>query len=116
MVLLYRFLIGGIAVMLFAALGDVFRPKSFAGLFGAAPSIATATLALTVHYNGAAYAATEARSMMIGAAALALYAWGASCLMLKFKWPAWSVTTFGLAFWLLLAMGGWMLLVRWVSA
>jgi transposase len=33
-----------IAVSAFAALGDTLRPKSFAGLFGAAPSIALATL------------------------------------------------------------------------
>jgi len=39
-----RFLAGGIAVSAFAALGDTLRPKSFAGLFGAAPSIALATL------------------------------------------------------------------------
>jgi len=38
-----RFLAGGIAVSAFAALGDTLRPKSFAGLFGAAPSIALAT-------------------------------------------------------------------------
>jgi len=35
-----RFLAGGIAASAFAALGDTLRPKSFAGLFGAAPSIA----------------------------------------------------------------------------
>ena len=35
-----RFLAGGIAVSAFAALGDTLRPKSFAGLFAAAPSIA----------------------------------------------------------------------------
>ena len=46
MQLLYRFLIGGAVVMLFAAIGDVLRPKSFAGIFGAAPSISLATLAL----------------------------------------------------------------------
>ena len=39
-----RFLAGGIAVSAFAALGDTLHPKSFAGLFGAAPSIAFATL------------------------------------------------------------------------
>ena len=43
-----RFLAGGIAVSGFAALGDVLRPKSFAGLFGAAPSIALATLIITL--------------------------------------------------------------------
>jgi hypothetical protein len=35
---------GGIAVSAFAVLGDSLRPKSFARLFGAAPSIALATL------------------------------------------------------------------------
>jgi hypothetical protein len=40
-----RFLIGGFVVSAFALLGDLLRPKSFAGLFGAAPSVALATLA-----------------------------------------------------------------------
>jgi hypothetical protein len=40
-----RFLVGGAVVSAFAMLGDVLRPKSFAGLFGAAPSVALATLA-----------------------------------------------------------------------
>jgi len=41
-----RFLIGGAVVCLFAALGDALKPKSFAGLFSAAPSIALASLGL----------------------------------------------------------------------
>jgi hypothetical protein len=41
---LIRFFTGGLMVSAFAAVGDVVRPKSFAGLFGAAPSIAIATL------------------------------------------------------------------------
>jgi hypothetical protein len=41
---LLRFIAGGVAVSAFAAFGDAVRPKSFAGLFGAAPSIALATL------------------------------------------------------------------------
>jgi hypothetical protein len=45
-----RFLVGGIAVSAFAALGDSLRPKSFAGLFGAAPSIALATLLITLSH------------------------------------------------------------------
>jgi hypothetical protein len=71
-----RFLIGGVAVSAFAVLGDAFRPKSFAGLFGAAPSIALATLALAIAQRGNAYAAIEARSMMLGAIALWLYSSG----------------------------------------
>ena len=65
-VILIRFLIGGIAVSLFAVLGDLFKPKSFAGLFGAAPSVALATLGLTVASDGKLYAATEANSMIEG--------------------------------------------------
>jgi hypothetical protein len=34
---LVRFLVGGIVVSAFAMLGDVLKPKSFAGLFGARP-------------------------------------------------------------------------------
>jgi hypothetical protein len=34
--MLVRFLVGGAIVSLFAALGGVVRPKSFAGIFGAA--------------------------------------------------------------------------------
>jgi hypothetical protein len=34
---LVRFVAGGIIVSIFAVLGDLLRPKSFAGLFGAAP-------------------------------------------------------------------------------
>ena len=46
--LVIRFLVGGVFVGSFALVGNVLRPKSFAGLFGAAPSVALATLALTV--------------------------------------------------------------------
>src|ERR1043165_8801081 len=72
--LLIRFLVGGALVSLFALLGDLFQPKSFSGLFGAAPSVALATLALAIQGHGAAYAAVEARSMAVGAVALFAYA------------------------------------------
>lgn len=39
-----RFLVGGAVVSAFAMLGDLLRPQSFAGLFGAAPSVALARL------------------------------------------------------------------------
>jgi hypothetical protein len=72
--LVIRFLIGGVIVSLFAMIGEVLRPKSFSGLFGAAPSIALATIGLTIHENGVAFAALQARSMMLGAAAFFVYA------------------------------------------
>jgi hypothetical protein len=66
MELVVRFLLGGLIVSIFAIVGDVLRPKSFAGLFGAAPSVALATLALTLLTKGRQYAALEARSMIAG--------------------------------------------------
>ena len=36
MQLVFRFVIGGLVVSLFAVIGDVLKPKSFAGLFGSA--------------------------------------------------------------------------------
>ena len=62
---LLRFIAGGLAVSAFAILGDALRPKSFAGLFGAAPSIALATLLITLSQNGAHFAAVEGRSMIV---------------------------------------------------
>ena len=76
---LIRFLAGGIVVSLFAIVGDVLRPKSFAGLFGAAPSVALATLTLAFWKHTGAYVSTEGRSMILGAIALAVYVfWSAS--------------------------------------
>ena len=72
--LILRFVIGGIVVCAFAALDGVLKPKSFA-LFGAAPSIALATLGLTIAANEKIYAATEARSIIGGALAFFLYAY-----------------------------------------
>ena len=62
---LLRFLAGGIAVSTFAALGDALRPKTFAGLFGAAPSIALATILIALSKQGAPVVAVEARSMIL---------------------------------------------------
>lgn len=54
-----RFLVGGVVVSAFAMLGDVLRPKSFAGLFGAAPSVALSTLGIAIYQHGAGYAAVQ---------------------------------------------------------
>jgi hypothetical protein len=110
--LLLRFLIGGTIVSLFAILGDIFRPKSFAGLFGAAPSIALATLGLTIHHNGKLYAALEARSMIAGAVAMAVYAAIASWILLRYKPPALAVTLTLLPLWFAVSFGLWQLCLR----
>jgi hypothetical protein len=86
--ILIRFLVGGVVVSGFAIIGDVLKPKSFAGLFGAAPSVALATLGLTVATEGPSYAATEARSMMAGAVAFFFYASLVSWIMMRYKMKA----------------------------
>jgi hypothetical protein len=105
--LLLRFVIGGVVVSLFAILGDIFRPKSFAGLFGAAPSIALATLGLTIHQDGKLYAAIEARSMIAGAIAMAAYATATSWILLRYKPPALAVTLALLPLWFGVSFGIW---------
>jgi hypothetical protein len=69
-----RFVIGGILVSLFSVLGDVMKPKSFAGLFAAAPSVALASLSLTIFRVGKPFAAIEAKYMIAGALAFCGYA------------------------------------------
>jgi uncharacterized protein DUF3147 len=106
-VILIRFLIGGIAVSVFAVLGDLFKPKSFAGLFGAAPSVALATLGLTVASDGRLYAATEARSMIAGAIAFFVYASCVSWILMRRRLSALAVTISMLPVWAVVAFGLW---------
>jgi hypothetical protein len=108
---LVRFVAGGIVVSMFAVLGDVLRPKSFAGLFGAAPSVALATLSLALAREGSAYVSLEGRSMVLGAVALALYCVAVCHLLMRFRWSALAATTGALALWLALAVGGEQLLL-----
>ena len=98
-----RFLAGGIAVSAFAVLGDTLRPKSFAGLFGAAPSIALTTLLITLSQKGAPFVAMEGRSMIVGAFALAAYSWTV-CVLLK-KLSSWAATMAALVVWFAIALG-----------
>ena len=103
--ILVRFLVGGAVVSLFAIIGDLLKPKSFAGLFGAAPSVALATLGLTVATEGASYAATEARSMMAGAIAFIAYASCVSWVMMRYKVSALLVTICSIPLWFGVAFG-----------
>jgi hypothetical protein len=108
---LIRFVAGGLMVSAFAAVGDVVRPKSFAGLFGAAPSIAIVTLVIALFKQGPLDVSIEGRSMILGAIALATYSL-VSCQLLK-RWQfsglistllstvVWFAVAFGL-YWLVL--------------
>ncbi|HZR28029.1 MAG TPA: DUF3147 family protein [Terriglobales bacterium] len=105
-----RFLIGGAVVSVFAVLGDTFKPKSFAGLFGAAPSVALATLTLVVLKQGKLYAATEAKFMMAGALAFMVYSGFISWSFMRCKWPVMVVTILAMPVWFGVALGFWSLM------
>jgi hypothetical protein len=100
-----RFLVGGAVVSAFAMLGDLLRPKSFAGLFGAAPSVALATLGIAVYQHGVGYAAVQSRSMMAGAIALAIYSVVVCHVLVRARMRALPATLFSFTVWLVIAFG-----------
>jgi hypothetical protein len=106
-----RFLLGGLLVSAFALLGDLFRPKTFAGVFGAAPSVALATLVIAFVSKGSQYASLELRSMLIGAIGLACYSAIVGRLLLSGVRPTLVVTALGLSIWFVVALGLWALLL-----
>jgi hypothetical protein len=109
--IIIRFFVGGLVVSAFSLISDLLKPKTFAGLFGAAPSIALATLALTVMKDGKQYAAIEARSMILGAIALFAYALAVSHIQLRFRLSALPVALVLLILWIGVASGLWYVMV-----
>jgi uncharacterized membrane protein (GlpM family) len=102
---LVRFLVGGVVVSAFAMFGDVLRPKSFAGLFGAAPAVALVTLGIAVYRHGADYAAQQSQAMMAGAVALAVYSVVVCHLLVRARLRAVPATLLSLVVWLIIAFG-----------
>ena len=100
-----RFILGGVAVSLFAILGDIFRPKSFAGLFAAAPSVALGTLAMTIAREGGQAASTQGYSMILGGIALCAYSLVVVWLMQRSKLSVLVSTVCALPVWFGVAFG-----------
>ena len=107
-----RFIIGGLFVTAFAVTGDLVKPKSFAGIFGAAPSVALATLGLTIAKNGKPYAALEARSMLAGAAAMLVYCVLVFWLLRRRHRHALAATSSAILAWFMIAFGTWYVWLR----
>lgn len=84
-----RFALGGLIVSLFSVTGELWKPKTFSGIFGAAPSVALASLALTFAKQGPPAVVLLGRSMVIGS--VALYVYGAACVFATKRetWPVW---------------------------
>ena len=107
-----RFVAGGLVVSMFAVLGDSLKPKSFAGLFGAAPSVALASLTLAVIGDGRRYAAIEGRSLIAGAVGLTVYALVCSYLMIRCRWRAFTTTSAAIVLWFAASLSIWWILLR----
>jgi hypothetical protein len=105
--LLIKFILGGLIVSVFAVIGEAWKPKTFSGLFGAAPSVAITTLAMTYDTGGSGEVGVLARSMVIGA--IALYAYAATCVtgIRHNRWPVWLPATAAWLVWFAVAFGGW---------
>ncbi len=110
MELLWRFLLGGTIVSLFALIADVVRPKRFAGLFGGAPSVALATLALSAGKSGPVIASLEARSMILSSLGFVLYACVVSRVLARGRRSASMVSLAALGIWALAAAAAGLLL------
>ena len=110
--MILRFLIGGTVVSVFAILGDMVKPESLGGVFAAAPTIALATLVLTMHKHGAEYVATEARSMVAGAVAFFAYACVVSLVLMHKRPKALTAAIALLPLWFATAAGLWAVWLR----
>ena len=107
-----RFVLGGAIVTAFAVVAEVFEPKTFAGMFAAAPSVALASLALSYGQHGGDYAATEARSMLVGGVAFGLYAAACVVAVRQPRLPVWLGAIVAWAAWFAVALGGGLALLE----
>ena len=109
LLLVVRVVAGGTLVAGFAVLGDTLKPKMFAGLFAAAPSVAMVSLLVTGLAMGSAKDARLASGMVAGAIGLVFYS-AAAALLVKhldalaesvLAWVAWVIPA-ALVYWVLL--------------
>lgn len=99
-------IIGGVAVVGFSLVGEAGHPKRFAGLFSAAPSVAIASLAITVLEKGAGGTVPYARGMLIASMGMLAYCLAALFLIERMHallgsvlaWLVWFAVAGGLYF------------------
>jgi hypothetical protein len=110
--LVIRFIVGGLVVSAFALISDILRPKTFAGIFSAAPSVALATLGLTLLLKGGAYAGVEGNAMMAGAAAMLVFSMLSGAALIRRTGNALAVASSAGAAWLVVAFVLWGAFIR----
>ncbi|MGH9736283.1 MAG: DUF3147 family protein [Candidatus Acidiferrales bacterium] len=110
--IVYRFLVGGAIVSGFSVLGGLFKQRSFAGLFAAAPSVALATLSLTLARQGTHFASLESRSMIVGAAAFFVYACAVTWILARYRTKTLATASALLVLWVVTSLGLWFVFLR----
>ena len=102
-----RVVLGGIIVSAFAVVGEILAPKTFAGIFSAAPSVALVTLGLAFASHGPSLVETECRTMMIGAAGFVAYSSAAAAVVRRPEVPVWLGAGVCWGVWLLVSFIAW---------
>src|SRR3954447_11023915 len=105
-------MLGGLVVAAFAVLGDMLKPKRFAGIFGAAPAVALSTLALTYTQQGSGDVTIMGRSLMAGAVGFLVYSLVVSLMVDHIEWPSWLIAGVAWFVWFAVAFGIWGALLR----
>lgn len=102
-VLALRGLAGGTLVVCFALISEALKPKAFAGIFAAAPSVAIASLAITVLTDGPTKARHASMGMVAGGVGMAVCCIVAVATIPKLKALNGSLLSTGA--WLVMALG-----------
>jgi hypothetical protein len=102
LLLAFKGLAGGCLVVAFALLSQGLEPKRFAGLFGAAPAVALASLTLTLLDEGAHAAHQSSIGMIAGGVGMIAYAAVVVPLLRRFR--ASRAALIGLGAWVSVAV------------
>jgi uncharacterized membrane protein (GlpM family) len=102
---LLKAVVAGTFVVAFAMLSEMVSPKSFAGIFGAAPSIALASITIIVLHGSVADGRTASFSMIFGAIAMLAYCVAAVITVDRFGALLGSI--YAIAAWGIVAFAGY---------
>ncbi len=101
---------GGCAVILFSLVSEVLKPKEFAGLFSAVPSVATASLLVAMLQKGHRSVEMHAMGMIVGGVGIVLYCLVGTYLVRHLRAKLGSLAAAPV--WFATAIGGYALFLR----
>jgi uncharacterized membrane protein (GlpM family) len=109
-IIVIRALVGGTFVVAFALISETLKPKEFAGIFSAAPSVALASLLLTILTRGPGAAASGTEGMVVAAFGMMAYCLASVVLVRRLGAMIGSLAAFPA--WLVVAVGGYLIFLR----